>query len=91
MIRTTNNNNTGETMKKFEKLIKKYEKTTNSGWNYVWGLKNPRLTDGFWTKYGNKLEKILDELKSDEHIKDWKQYCKDNYLAWDMVVSDCMC
>lgn len=59
-------------------LITRLEKLQDSGWNYIYSLKNPRLTYGFWNKYGYKISDILDTLHSEEYINDFREYSKIN-------------
>jgi hypothetical protein len=75
-------------------LITRLEKLQKSGWNYIYSLKNPGLTDGFWNKYGYKISDILDTLHSEEYINDFREYSKINenckYLI-GITVGDLFC
>jgi hypothetical protein len=75
-----------------ENLIIRLEKLQNSAWDYVYSLKNPKLTYGFENKYGVKMRNIIDILHSKEYLEDFKEYCKVN-THWNVgiTVADLMC
>ena len=74
-------------MKTFEDKIKKLEQLQNAGMNYVWKLKTPRLTEGFWDNYGRKMDTIIYDLKQN-HFDEYKKYCGghinhvDDLMCW---------
>ena len=67
-------------MKTFEDKIKKLEQLIESGSNYIWRLKNQRLTQGFWDNYGNRIRAILNDIE-ENHFDEYKEYdrIKNNY------------
>ena len=58
-------------MKTFEDKIKKLEQLNEAGMNYVWRLKTPRLTEGFWSNYGRRMSNIIYDLKQN-HFNEYK-------------------
>ena len=79
-------------MKKYsdiENLIIKLEKLQNDALDYVYSLKNPKLTVGFENKYGVKMRNIIDILHSEEYCKVNTHYGK--YYSVGITVADLMC
>jgi len=78
-------------MHTFEKKIKRLFRLRKSGWNYVYSLKNTRLTDGFWNKYGYDMDDLLEDIY-ENHSDEMKIYCDANNLSdGRLYVSDLMC
>ena len=77
-------------MTQFEKKINKFNRLRNSGFDYIYGLKNPRLSGGFWNKYGYKLEDILNDF-NENYTELWNEYCIKNNICADVGVDDLMC
>ena len=80
-----------DSMKTFEKKIKRLLKLKRAGWNYIYDLKNPRLTNGFWNKYGYNLDELLEDIY-ENHPDEMKSYCDANNLSDGRIsVDDLMC
>ena len=60
----------------FEQKTNKLNKLMKSGWNYMHSLKNPRHSNGFWNRYGYKVEELLEDLKAN-HTEQWIIWCNE--------------
>jgi len=77
-------------MTDFDKKVKKFEKLIDTAWNYMYGLKDPRFTEGWWTRYGYRAEDQLRDLQKN-HWEMWKTYCKSINRFPDVDVEDLFC
>ena len=60
----------------FEQKTNKLQKLMKSGWNYMYSLKTPRYSNGFWNRYGYKVEELLEDLKTN-HAQQWVAWCNE--------------
>ena len=74
----------------FENKVKRLNKLQESGLDYIYNLKKPRLTYGFWNRYGYILEDILDDLY-ENHSTEYEKWCKSNNRWFGHSVTDLMC
>ncbi len=77
--------------KEFYKKIARFEKIRTAGWDYVYHtLKDARLTDGFWNKYGYKIDNLLNDFK-ENYRPLWIKYNKNDKYCLDLNVEDYFC
>ena len=77
--------------KEFYKKIAIFEKIRTAGWDYVYHtLKDARLTDGFWNKYGYKIDNLLNDFK-ENYRPLWIKYNKNDKYCLDLNVEDYFC
>ena len=80
-----------KTEKEFYKKIARFEKIRTAGWDYVYHtLKDARLTDAFWNKYGYKIDNLLNDFK-ENYRPLWIKYNKNDKYCLDLNVEDYFC
>jgi hypothetical protein len=77
-------------MTTFEKQIEKIYQKREKALDYLYNLKEYRLTNGFWNKYGYSIYEQLNFLK-ENHKTEWEAFCNKHNLSKNMQVEDLFC